>query len=198
MKSLLYFRLLLHWGVFFFCSKRTKELIMSDIAAFIKNDAVVGYTAPNMKALFYYLQYRQEYRNVFYYRTARKAKSLHCGSILKYILPPLDSLMFGTESIGGGIFIQHGFSTVIHAKSIGKNVFINQQVTIGAGKTPDAIPIIGDNVKIHAGAIVIGDIRIGDNVTIGAGAVVYKDVPSNSVVVPARSRIYFNDEESFM
>lgn len=198
MRSLYYIRVLLHLGVFLVCTKECKRDIMSDVAAFIRYDTNSCYKFPNLKALLYYLQFRQEFRNVFYYRTARKTKSLHCGTILKCLLPPLESLMFGTERIGGGVFIQHGFSTVIHAKSIGRNVYINQQVTIGAGKTPDAIPIIGDNVKIHAGAIIIGDIRIGDNVTIGAGAVVYKDVPSNSVVVPARSRIIFHGKETIM
>lgn len=42
---------------------------------------------------------------------------------------------------------------------------------------------IGNNVKVHAGAKVIGGITIGDNVVIGANAVVVKDVPSNCTVV---------------
>ena len=50
-------------------------------------------------------------------------------------------------------------------------------------------PIIGNNVSIGAGAIIIGGIRIGNNVKIGAGAVVVDDVPDNSVVVGEKARV---------
>lgn len=50
------------------------------------------------------------------------------------------------------------------------------------------MPVIGDNVHIHKGAIVFGGITIGNNVEIGANAVVNKPVPDNAIVagVPAR------------
>lgn len=68
---------------------------------------------------------------------------------------------------------------------MGHNCQVFQQVTIG---NEGGIPSIGDNVKICAGAKVIGPITIGDDVIIGANAVVTHDVPSHSVVagVPAR------------
>lgn len=48
--------------------------------------------------------------------------------------------------------------------------------------------IIGNNVWIGGGAIVLPGVCIGDNTTIGAGSVVTKDVPANTVVAgnPAR------------
>lgn len=47
--------------------------------------------------------------------------------------------------------------------------------------------IVGNNVWIGAGAIILPGVVIGDNAIIGAGAVVTKDVPDNTVVlgVPA-------------
>ncbi|MBR0445885.1 MAG: hypothetical protein IIX23_01180 [Oscillospiraceae bacterium] len=51
------------------------------------------------------------------------------------------------------------------------------------------IPIIGDNVTVYAGAIIVGGIKIGKNATIGAGAVVTKDVPDNATVVGAPMRV---------
>ncbi len=42
-------------------------------------------------------------------------------------------------------------------------------------------PVIGSNVKICAGAIIVGGITVGDNAIIGAGSVVVKDVPNNEV-----------------
>lgn len=90
------------------------------------------------------------------------------------------------EKIGGGIYIQHGFSTIIGAKEIGENFHVNQQVTIGYNG--QEAPIIRNNVKVTAGAIVIWNVTIGNNTTVGAGAVVIKDVPENTVVagVPAK------------
>lgn len=90
------------------------------------------------------------------------------------------------KRIEGGMTVMHGFSTVVNAKSIGKNFHVSQQVTIGWGKGGE--PVIGDNVKVYAGAIIVGGITIGDNAVIGAGAVVTKDVPANTLVVGAQNR----------
>ena len=50
-------------------------------------------------------------------------------------------------------------------------------------ETTGGIPIIGDNVFVGVGAVVVGKIKIGNNVQIGANAVVTKDVPDNAIVV---------------
>ena len=68
---------------------------------------------------------------------------------------------------------------------IGENVDISQNVTIGWKE--DGVPTIGDNVRICAGAVVIGDILVDDGAVIGANAVVLHDVGKNEIVagVPA-------------
>ena len=48
-------------------------------------------------------------------------------------------------------------------------------------KTMTAPVIIGDNVWIGGGAIIMPGVTIGDNVVIGAGSVVTKDIPSNVI-----------------
>lgn len=50
------------------------------------------------------------------------------------------------------------------------------------------VPVIGNNVYIAKGSIVMGGITIGNNVTIGANAVVTKPVSDNAIVagVPAK------------
>ena len=135
------------------------------------------------------LRKEKEFRNVYYWRIGKTIHRYHFSSILKFILPPLPTLSLGipSENAGGGMFIQHGNSTIIHAKQIGEHFFVNQNVTIGdSGK---GIPIIGNNVKVCTGAVVLGPISIGNNVIIGANATVVKDVPDNCTVIPAASYI---------
>lgn len=106
------------------------------------------------------------------------------------------TLYISTHDIGGGLFIQHGFSTVIDAESIGENCWINQQVTIGYSGAEH--PIIGDNCRIHCGAKVLGGITMHNGSVAGANAVVVKDVPENAVVggVPAKVIKYRQADEA--
>jgi acetyltransferase-like isoleucine patch superfamily enzyme len=59
-------------------------------------------------------------------------------------------------------------------------------------------PIIGDNVLIGGGAIILPGVRIGDNATIAAGAIVSRDVPAGATVrgeaahILARRELAFN------
>lgn len=50
-------------------------------------------------------------------------------------------------------------------------------------------PIIGNGVRVSAGAKVLGSIAVGDNSIIAANAAVVKDVPNNAIVggVPAKA-----------
>lgn len=131
-----------------------------------------------------------EFRALFHYRVA-KERRLGIRALLGLAdrcYRPLESLYIVTPSIGPGLFIQHGFSTIIAAKSLGENCWVNQQVTIGFSSVDDC-PTLGNNVSVKAGAIVIGDITIGDGAVIGAGAVVVKDVPPGSTVVGVAARV---------
>ncbi|PFQ42825.1 serine acetyltransferase [Bacillus cereus] len=128
---------------------------------------------------------REEFRNLFYNRINKSI----VNTLLRVFYPKMNTLYVSTSDIGAGLFISHGFSTIILANSIGENCWINQQVTIGTKNGVSTPPTIGNNVRIGAGAIVIGNIVIGDNSFIGAGSVVTKDVPENCVVVGNPGRI---------
>jgi serine O-acetyltransferase len=54
----------------------------------------------------------------------------------------MNTLFIYTKDIGPGLYIQHGFATIISAKSIGKDCWINQQVTIGYSNATDC-PVVG-------------------------------------------------------
>lgn len=126
---------------------------------------------------------KKEFRNLFVYRNSHR---YIYRSWIALWYRPMDTLFIETPQIGGGLFIQHGFATMIAAKSIGENCWINQQVTIGY--TGKGCPVIGNNVMITCGAKVLGDITVNDNAIIGANAVVVKDVEPGAVMggVPAK------------
>lgn len=126
----------------------------------------------------------REFRNLVIYRNRNHPIRRR---LIALFYPPMETLYMDALEIGGGLYIQHGFATMIAAKSIGENCWINQQVTIGYNGQGDP-PVIGDNVTITCGAKVLGSIHIGNHVTVGANAVVIRDVPDNCVVggVPAK------------
>ena len=92
--------------------------------------------------------------------------------------------------VGEGLRIDHFGPIVVNGYSkIGKNCVLRQGVTIGIKSAGDlSAPVIGDNVDIGCGAVILGGITIGDNVKIGANAVVINNVPDNCSVggIPAK------------
>lgn len=95
--------------------------------------------------------------------------------------------------IGPGFRIAHSVGIVIGPGVIaGENLELFQNATLGGRnreKNNVFFPILGDNVTIFTGAVVIGPIRIGDNVCIGANSVVIHDVKANVVVAGAPAKV---------
>lgn len=126
-----------------------------------------------------------EFRNLIDIRLSNESNVVR--ALFRLFFPLFQSLTLYTKDIGQRLFIQHGNGSVIAAKSIGNDCWINQQVTIGFGFA-EGSPIIKDGVRICAGAKVIGDIVIERNSIIGANGVAVKDVPEGEVWggVPAK------------
>lgn len=118
-----------------------------------------------------------------------------------HLRPPL-YVDYGTQlSVGDRVFANYGLTALDCAPiTIGDDTQIGPHVQLltpthpldadeRRTKVEAAGPIvIGSNVWIGGGAIVLAGVTIGDNAVIGAGSVVTKDVPANSVAVgnPAR------------
>lgn len=116
---------------------------------------------------------------------AKKCCSPPLRRFIEWILRYLCGIEISSKmQCGTGLQLPHnGLGVVIHQNTvIGNNVKILQNVTIG-GRNGSGLPIIGDNVEIGAGAVLLGDIKVGDNAWIGANAVVLCDVPENSIAV---------------
>jgi serine O-acetyltransferase len=99
-------------------------------------------------------------------------------------------------SIGKGIFIDHGSGVVIgETASIGDGCTIYQGVTLGGTSLSHGKrhPTLGRNVTIGVNSSVLGAIVLGDNVKVGGGSVVVKDVPANATVVGVPARVVAQD-----
>lgn len=97
-----------------------------------------------------------------------------------------------STSVGPGLRLRHGFGVVVNpATRIGSGVMLRQGVTLGNRRSADDCPVIGDDVEIGVGAVIIGAITVGAGARIGPNAVVFKDVPPGGVVyspVPTQSQ----------
>ena len=164
-------RFLLH--IIIFLLSKNKDVIICDIKKAIEHHLI---HLSSFEGLLYLLTFDRYFRNVFYYRIGYK--SYFC----KWWAKPHPTFTIGTYTpIGKGFLAIHPFSTIIHAKSIGDNLIIKNDVTIGS--TSNGLPVIMNNVEINVGAIIIGDIIIGNNVVVGAGAVVTKNIPDYCTVI---------------
>lgn len=162
---------------------KQKHLIKADIARWNEIDQI---NFGLFQSLNWYLTYKKEFRNLLQHRFKHPSRSVIGFVIARVLWKPLETLYIYTKDIGGGLYIQHGFSTIITAEKIGENCRIYQQVTIGYKES--RCPVLGDNVSVTCGAKVLGGIKMGDNSLAAAGAVVVKDVPENAIVggVPAK------------
>ena len=76
-----------------------------------------------------------------------------------------------------GLVIWHGQNIIVNENAkVGRNFSISAGCCIG--QAHGEAPVIGDNVEMTIGSMVLGGIHIASDVTIGAGAVVVKDISS--------------------
>lgn len=141
---------------------------------------------PGIFTFGYNMIWAKEYRSLVLHRLHGNPLRF---ALVRLLFKPLESIYLNMpcESIGGGLYLQHGFATIIAARSVGARCSINQQVTVGFNGSK--CPEIGNDVTICAGAIIVGDVSVGDGATVGAGAVVVNDVPSGATVVGVQAHI---------
>lgn len=106
----------------------------------------------------------------------------------------LYSIEIGKDvELGEGIILVHTMGTVIGGDAkIGDRVWIMSNVTIGTAKD-NGFPRIGNDVRIGAGARILGPVTIGDGAVIGANAVVLTDVPAGAVAVGVPATVKSRD-----
>lgn len=155
-----------------------KKSILSDVGSF--------------KQLCLSLVFSKHYRNLFYYRIGR------CSILLSWVMPYDKSIIIHYKmELGEHAHFVHNTESNINAESIGKNFICYQHVTIGTKNLfSNEKPVIGDDVILYTGAVVVGNINVGNHVHIGANSVVYKDVPDNCTICGNPARIVKKDGHS--
>lgn len=103
--------------------------------------------------------------------------------------------MFSTEpflvSLGDNVFISVGARFICHDGGV--LIFRKLQPTLDIA----ARIIVGNNVFIGAGALVLKGVTIGDNCVVGANSVVTKNIPSGNVVAGNPARIICSIDEYY-
>ncbi len=114
-----------------------------------------------------------------------------------YIEPPLHANWAGRKVSLGKNFYSNFNLTLVDDETItiGDYVMVGPNCTIATAKHPLYAPmralayqknlpvVIGNNVWLGAGVIILPGVTIGDNTIIGAGSVVTKDIPAGVVAV---------------
>ena len=101
------------------------------------------------------------------------------------------NIVISPWSVKPGLVIWH-FGVVINANAkIGKNCQFHGDNCVGnKGVGSEKSPILGDNIDVGFGAVILGGITIADDCVIGANAVVTKSclIPGSILVgVPAKA-----------
>jgi len=113
--------------------------------------------------------------------------------------PVLTTLAGGRITVGDFAFLNDGVNICArHRVSIGAHTRLADLVMVydtdfhavapGAGARVDEV-VIGKNVWVGAGSIILPGVRIGDHSVVAAGSVVSRDVPARVVVGGAPARL---------
>jgi serine O-acetyltransferase len=99
-----------------------------------------------------------------------------------------------TSDIGGGFVVDHPIGAGVIGK-IGRNCTLRVAAGVGGGGAAQddigggpGLPVIGDDVELGAGALIVGPIHIGNRARVGPRCLVTRSVPEDSVVQAAEAR----------
>lgn len=105
-------------------------------------------------------------------------------------------------NIGKRVLIDHGMGVVIgETAEVGDDCVLYQGVTLGAGKEAregaatrgvKRHPTLGKGVIVGSGAEIQGAVVVGDNVRVASGSIVLRDVPPDSIVVGVPGRVIYH------
>ena len=165
--------------------KELKEYIQADnnwlLAKTLKDKLVSKIASYPTRVLKKYLKYlrKQEY----YLNTGKGFRAIYYEGKKNRLGLKL-GIEIGPNVFGKGLNLYHAGNIVINpAVRVGANCSLHGGNCIGNNGITQDVPVIGDNVDIGFGAVIIGGITIASNVKIGANAVVNRSITEENCVV---------------
>ena len=114
--------------------------------------------------------------------------------IRKKLITKYSVHIFPSVQIECGLYIPHPCAIVINGRCvIGKNFTILQNCTIGVKSLDNEYgpaAKIGNNVKMYANSIILGDINIADDVILGANSMLLKDALIPGVYIGSPAELF--------
>ena len=119
--------------------------------------------------------YKNHNNRLLYFFNERRRNKL--GLKLGFAIP--------LNVFGKGLKIYHIGSIIVNPSAkVGENCVLHGMNCIGnKGNGYDGAPVVGNNVEIGVGAIIIGDLIIADDCVIGANSVVLRSCDNNGQVL---------------
>ena len=111
--------------------------------------------------------------------TNNRVKKVFCSFKANRISSKYNLELYG--KFGKNLRIWHGNIIINGSAKLGDNISLHGNNCIGEKK--GKAPIIGNNVDIGYGSVILGDVVIADNVIIGANSFVNKSITEEGVVV---------------
>lgn len=99
--------------------------------------------------------------------------------------------MHCTVLVGEGLHLIHVEGPIsIHPDVVlGDRVGLMHGVTIGLSPDHEGAPILGNDVFVGTGAVILGPVVVGDGARIAANSLVLTDVPPNSLAIGVPARV---------
>jgi len=99
-----------------------------------------------------------------------------------------------TLQLGRRVHIWHFGSLLLNARSIGNDVHIRHDTTLGPVRgadrdRPESLPVIEDGVELSSGACVMGGVTVGRGAVVCANTVVLETIPAGATVFGVPGRI---------
>ena len=100
--------------------------------------------------------------------------------------------------IGGGLYIGHiGGVHINPGAKLGSRCDLAHRVTIGASAMGrGGIPVLGDDVYIGTGAVLVGKVKVGSGAKIAANTLVITNIPAGATVMGVPGRIIMRAKTS--
>lgn len=98
------------------------------------------------------------------------------------------------SNVEGGFVLLYPLCVILVGKA-GRNLTVYGQVGIGGGISSadigagPGLPVLGNDVTLEFGSLVLGPINVGDNVRLGARCVITTGIPEGSVVESKKPKI---------